>query len=504
MDETLARAQCGLNTAAAGQKNIHSRYNPLIEAERYIASLNLRGDFEYIILAECGLCYVIEPLRKKFPAAKIVSLHLSAFYAGKSAAQPDAEWTPDSAASLNLFLESEIDDIEADKIKIIEWRPSAGAYGGEYLNLIKDITAFVKRIDASKRTRKVFGRRWFRNVIKNCFLFNDCVNFAETTRSGADCIIAGAGPALEDAYGAIRRLTKNGAVLIAVSSAVNALLQAGFRPDIIIACDGGGWAPLHLFESLRFFRGKKEPYPVLAFSLSAAIPSQCAAFNLLPISDESLFQNIACQRLDIPRLSFPQRGTVSASAVDLALHISGGAIYTAGINFSHKDIRSHAKPYAFDALLADAASRFSPLYTLQFERSGAIIKSGANSIYANWFSGQNYPRKIYPITDSDRAFDKKARNIAADKLGLSGNFNPSSRLAFSKQKRVYSRTVTRFIAALIAALESPSAPPAAKEKLTLELSNMLLDGGDAPRNCDLREELLRVSEKYRTIEARHG
>ncbi|MDR1149814.1 MAG: DUF115 domain-containing protein [Spirochaetaceae bacterium] len=487
MEETLVRAQCGLNTVAAGQKNIHSRYNPIIEAERYIDSLNPRGCIEYIILAECGLCYVIEPLRKKFPTAKIISLHLSAFYAGKSYTAPDAEWTPDSPLSLNVFLENEIDDTEADKIKIIEWRPAASVYKHEYLNLIKEITAFVKLSDANKRTRTAFGRRWLKNVIRNCFLLKDCINITRVTKSGFDCIIAGAGPDLEDAYGAIRDLTKNGALLIAVSSAVNALLYAGLHPDIIVACDGGNWAHLHLFESIRFFYDKKPAYPVLAFSLNAAIPSQCAVFNLLPISDESLFQGIAGKFFDISCLSFPQRGTVSASAFDLALHITSGVIYTAGINFSHKGIRTHVKPYAFDAILSNSTDRFRPLYTRQFERADMITKSGANSIYAGWFSRQNYPRSIYSITNDNWVFTGKSKKITADIF------------TFNKKKAEFN-PVTNFISALFAALESP----VTKDRLAYELSDMLFDGGESSKYENLRDELLQITEKYRIIEARNG
>ncbi|MDR2659015.1 MAG: DUF115 domain-containing protein [Spirochaetaceae bacterium] len=494
MKETLLHAQCGLNTAAAGQRNIHSRYNPLIEAERYIDSLNLHGGIEYIILAECGLCYVIEPLRKKFPNAKIISLHLSTFYAGKNVYTPDAEWLPDSPINKNTFLENEIDDVEADKIKIIEWRPAAGIYGVEYLNLIKDISAFVKRIDANKRTRTAFGRRWFKNIIKNCFLFNgSCVITRITRNSAGGCVVAGAGPGLEDAYAAIRHLTKHGSLLIAVSSAVSALFQAGLRPDIIVACDGGNWALMHLFESVRYFylqkHSQKTPCPVLAYNLSAAVPSQFSSFNLLPLSDESLLQNIALKCFDIPQISFPQRGTVGVSALDLALYMSSGAVYTAGINFSHKDIRTHAKPYAFDRILSLSADRFIPLYTLQFERAEMITKSGVNGVYADWLSRQDYKREIYAITDNNYAFNNEMRNTKADIF------------EYIKKNPVL-HPVERFITTILAALENPLT----KDKLTVELSNLLLNNVSNVSNKydTVREELLRVSEKYRIIERRYG
>ncbi|MDR2445396.1 MAG: DUF115 domain-containing protein [Spirochaetaceae bacterium] len=484
MEETLVRSQCGLDTVLIGRKTIHSRYNPLTEAERYIVSLNLKANIQYIILVECGLCYLILPLRKKFPGAKIISLHASAFYRGKSAAPPDAEWLPGSPLNRGLFLENEIDDTESDKIKIIEWRPAADVYGEKYLNLIKDITTFVKRVDANKRTRSAFGRRWVKNVIKNCFLFNSATGMTLLTHCDSDCIVAGAGPGLENAYGAIRRLVKGGALLIAVSSAVSALFHAGLRPDIIVACDGGNWALLHLFEVVRLFskKGGRDvlPSPALAFNLSAALPSWCNVFNLLPFSDGTLFQNLVQKCFDMPPLSFPQRGTVGASALDLAFYVSGGTIYTAGIDFSHNDIRTHAKPYAFDKILFGTSNRMRPFYSLQFERAEMINSSGANRIYAEWFAAQNYRRKVYSVTDY---------------TVIAGSGGGKNSVVKHFKKSSVKNPVTRLITVLINALGSPEAGG----KLTEELSGLLLNGPPAA-GSSLQKELLRIGLKYRAME----
>ncbi|MDR0382921.1 MAG: DUF115 domain-containing protein [Spirochaetaceae bacterium] len=493
MEETLARSRCGLDTVFVGQKALHSRYNPLIEAERYLDSLKLNGDIQYIILAECGLCYLIGPLRNRFPAAKIISLHIREFFRRKSASMPDAEWLPDSPLTRGAFLENEIADTEASRIKIIEWRPSADAYGAEYLNLVKDIAVFVKRADANKRTRVAFGRRWLKNVFRNCFLFNNDFNFALPARSEADCVVAGAGPGLEDAYRAIRRLKESGAVLIAVSSATSALLQAGLCPDIVVACDGGNWALLHLFEIARYISQKNppvsRPLPALAFSLNAAVPSQCAAFSLLPLGDGSLFQNLTQKCFDIPQISFPQRGTVGASALDLAFYVSGGTVYTAGIQFSHKDIRVHAKPYALDKILSDAENRLRPLYSLHFERSEKITASGVNKIYSDWFDEKNYKQKTISI--SETPFDFSRNSSRWQKRCLS---------AFSSvEKKRTNRPVTRFVTMLNDALRSAET----KERLAAELSDLLSEDGIPPAGDVLQAELMRVSEKYRKIEARN-
>jgi hypothetical protein len=470
-----------LDTVLVGQKTLHSRYNPLAEAERYLDSLNLDTGIRYIILAECGLCYIIEPLRKKFPSAKIVSLHIRKFYKHKSAAQPDAEWLPDSSVNRGAFLENEIDDAEAGSIKIIEWRPAADVYGEEYLNLVKDIAVFVKRADANRRTRTAFGRRWLKNVIRNCLLFNSDFNIALPRRNAACCVVAGAGPGLEDARDSIRRLKEAGAPLIAVSSAAAALLEAGICPDIIVACDGGNWARLHLFESVRAFWEKPAgaPRPALAFSLNAAVPLQCAAFNLLPLGDHSLFQSLVQRCFGLPPVSFPQRGTVGASAVDLAFYISGGAVYTAGIQFSHDDIRTHAKPYAFDKLLSGQENRLRPFYSLQFERSYKITASGVNRIYSDWFDEQDYRQKLFPVTENNFYFDGRKTNVF--------NFN-------HVKKNGINRPVTRLITVLAGALRTDET----KERLTAELSGLLSKDGE--QYGGLQAELLSIGKKYSAAE----
>jgi hypothetical protein len=487
MKETLVRSQCGLDTVLVGQKTLHSRYNPLAEAERYLDSLKLDTGIRYIILAECGLCYLIEPLRRKFPAAKIISLHIRKFYKYKSAAPPDVEWLPDSSVNRGAFLENEIDDTEAGRIKIIEWRPSADVYGEEYLNLVKDIAVVVKRADANKRTRTAFGRRWLKNVIKNSLLFNNDFNITLPARNAAGCVVAGAGPGLEDAYDSIRYLKESGAPLIAVSSAAGALLEAGICPDIIAACDGGNWARLHLAESVKYFLKTPPgtPLPTLAFSLNAAVPLQCAAFNLLPLGDNSLFQNLVQKCFNIPPVSFPQRGTVGASAIDLAFYISGGAVYTAGIQFSHEDIRTHAKPYAFDKILSDSENRLRPFYSLQFERSCKITASGVNRIYSDWFGEQNYQQKLFSAAENNFVFNTGKTNACS--------------FDYVKKNSV-NRPVTRLITVLTSALQTDET----KEQLAAELSSLLLKDGEMSFVGSLTEELLRISEKYRAAESWNG
>ena len=76
------------------------------------------------------------------------------------------------------------------------------------------------------------------------------------------------------------------------------------------------------------------------------------------------------------------------------------------MDLAHQDIRTHARPYGFDRLLEEGASRLNPVYTQSFTRSRAILASGSHDIYAAWFRQhlQTYPERIYPLVAHNPVF----------------------------------------------------------------------------------------------------
>ncbi|MCL2833927.1 MAG: DUF115 domain-containing protein [Treponema sp.] len=380
--------------------NLHSAYNPAGEAERYINSLKLNNEIKYFILIEPGLGYLVPPLRKKNPAAVIIAL-----YAGTLPQPllpeniPDSFWHNGMGKNLSEFLEQEIPDTEASKIKIIEWRPALAVYGGAYRNLLSQAVIFIKQADASARTQKIFGRRWFRNFFRNLALLKYIINPGVINEP---VLITGAGPGLEDTIPVIKKERKN-IILMAVSSSAAALRAAGINPDLIISADGGNWALLHLYECIR---GITANYSY-AVNLTAAVPSQCGNNFLLVICDGSLWQNLLLCELKIPFITLPQRGTVSASALDLALAMTTNNVYFTGVDLSNRDIQTHARPYSFDRLWFEKAGRLDPYYSCIFKRTRQTEAGGSNKIYASWFNNQLslYPARLFSLGGNNQLFE---------------------------------------------------------------------------------------------------
>jgi hypothetical protein len=127
---------------------------------------------------------------------------------------------------------------------------------------------------------------------------------------------------------------------------------------------------------------------------------------VLAISDSSLWQELVLKGLEIPHIVLPQRGTVTAAALDLAFCLTSGKIFLTGADLSIKDIRSHAKPYSFDILWEGKSCRTNPFYSQIFSRSAETKAGGSHSIYASWFKNQleAYPKRLYSLGANNSVF----------------------------------------------------------------------------------------------------
>jgi hypothetical protein len=169
---------------------------------------------------------------------------------------------------------------------------------------------------------------------------------------------------------------------------------------MVLSTDGGGWALLHLYEALR----GPTVNSCFAASLCAALPSQLKNVPWLPLSDGSLWQNLLLASVGCPVLSLPQRGTVTASALDLAFALSSGPVYLTGTDLANRDLQTHVRPYAFDWIAEEAASRLNPVYSAAF--TGAAAQGGSSGIYADWFRQKldSYPDRLFSLGGNNPVF----------------------------------------------------------------------------------------------------
>jgi hypothetical protein len=476
-----------MSEARSRTNALHSRYNPQAEAERYIDALNLKKDIRYFILIESGLGYLIPALRRKFADSKIIALHADRDLREQAAVREAGvpAWYPGGGETVQDFLEREIPETGAAAARVIEWRPALAVYGEACLELVSQAVEFIKRADAGQRTAAAFGRRWVQNFFKNLALVSRVMRYRVMD---APVIITGSGPGLEKALPQIRAM-RDRALLAAASSSLAALASGGLWPDLVISTDGGSWALTHLYAC---FRGIRRPPPVLAAALCAALPSQCAALPVLALHDGSLWQNLVLRELGMPSIAAPQRGTVTASALDLAFALSSGGVYLAGMDLSIRDIRTHARPYGFDPLFFGAASRFNPVYSQCFARALGIRQGGSHDIYAAWFKTRLalWPKRIFSLGGNHAIFAKeqnRSPTLRSRRENWGDQLFRETRLAGDAPDRC-----RRGAAALIGALNDERYA----QTINSELGPLLFPGRSGISNRELQKALAEIAGVY--------
>jgi len=432
MIERLVITRSGLPTICVDSRCLHSRYDPRTEADKYVESLKIAGSPHCFVLVEPGLEYLVPALSRRYPQARLLAVHCSLFIKKTLAEQehaslpPERSWFPDSAENITSFLERTIPETELPTVKVIEWRASLQAYGPSLLPLWQEIADFLKRGNANVRTVQAFGARWLKNAIRNLGLSLRALAY-ET--GDLPVAVAGAGPSLSAVLPLLKKAKEEGAcMVVAVSSAVPALLAGDLVPDLVIATDGGFWARHHLADYLRH-SSRKEPIPVAA-ALTAALPSQFALQGTLMLADASRWQTALLRALDLPFFSAPQRGTVTATALDVALGLTTGTVYLAGFDLAHRDMLTHATPYALDLLIDVKADRFQPAYSQSYARACRIEAGGSLAVYAAWFKQHlpRYARRLRGLTGihPDLSFLPAADRIDSDGKRRAPRLFPSS------------------------------------------------------------------------------
>lgn len=486
--EMFSKNFAGKDSPAA----LHSRYDPRGEAERYINALNPDKETQYFILIEPGQGYLVPVLQEKYPEARIIALHVDRAFK-RAAKEPEtAAWFFGDEPGVQQFLEQQIPDTEARSVRIIEWRPGIGVYGKKYLWLLSEAAAFIKRIDANKRTTRQFGKRWLGNFFRNLELLRV---LARPKALEGPLLVTGSGPSLEENLPLIAGLKKTGPLFVlAASSSVKALVQGGIIPDMLISADGGGWALIHLYEC---FRRKKagDFRPLLAANLCAALPSQCSTLPILALNDGSLWQTLVFTGLGIPSLALPQRGTVSASALDLALLLSPGNIFLTGMDFSVQDIKTHARPYGFDPLFWGQSSRFTPFYSQIFRRAGEINRGESLKIYAAWFHKHlaAWPDRIFSLGNNSPVFQSlKPWNHPGGGLLNRPEKRPPPYGKLWETASPAGISASRGVKILAEALSVPSLA----ESLTGELAPLLFPDRNHVPAGELAEELTALARPY--------
>jgi len=364
------------------RQQFHSRYNPVLEAERYLVSmLGAKRPAIFFIIGG-GINYLSLAVSKLFPGAMRVSLQPCDDFAGSEVDHPDFSWHPSCGKSMNSVIADALSKgHQAGGVSVIEWPAVVSHFPVESEEIRKTIRNALESTSSGLATNAFWARRWLRNSIR---FVTAASRFVTVTPGNSKIVIACAGPSLSGEMETILACEKD-ISLWSLASAVPALRARKLEPELIISTDPGFWNGEHIRSA------RESTCPIALPPSSYAQISLLKNFPIIPLDTDLLFETAAIRALGLVSIKASAAGSSLGTALSLALSMTFGPVIVAGYDLAAQGIDDHARPYPFDILEEIAASRLKPALTIRSSRvyenflpcAGAWRLSRAFSAYAS-------------------------------------------------------------------------------------------------------------------------
>lgn len=236
-----------LASPSGGRVAVHSRRDPVLEAERQLAlALGDRPSPPAFVLVGVGLGYMIDVIERRYPTASILAVEPEAgcvrpllsrrdFSGLITAGRLRLLWGPDYAGASDawrVFGDSPVDPL-------VIGHPVAGQDPPGSQTLARDVVSkciFGARQNAEARRR--FAGRYLLNTLANLPMIRATADVSDLFGrfAGIPAVIASAGPSLDASLPVLAALGHR-TLLISVDTALRPLLAAGIHPRFTVCVD---------------------------------------------------------------------------------------------------------------------------------------------------------------------------------------------------------------------------------------------------------------------------
>lgn len=345
----IEKAKSGELTAKENSLYLHSAYNPLREAQS-VFNANKNNKTECALFLSMGLGYspivwaqnapndtiiIVEPEPLHFFAA-LNSIDFSVLFKHEKLIlllNADISVLPAMVESAGGFFHT----------AVIENRAQTN-HAKEYFSLLNNLIERNRQKEKiNTATLEKFSKLWLKNSCRNLknFALLDGVNiYKDKCPQNLPCLLVSAGPSLSEILPFLKELKKR-CLVVAVDTALRALVKAGIEPDFIVLTDPQYYAFCHI-------AGLKSHSSVL-ITESAAWPAVYRFKCKKIVLSSSLFPlgKYFEKRLGT-KGELGAGGSVSTSAWDFCRLTGTKKIYCAGLDFGYPKLESHIRGSLFE------------------------------------------------------------------------------------------------------------------------------------------------------------
>ena len=389
-------------TACINGKYIHSKYNPISEAEKNI-SLDFFEDKKAkssCVFYGLGLGYTQELYAKKYPKSSLIIIEpdLFVFFLFLQSRPLDDFFMHENLILLlGLYPKDVLDFFESKSFfdipifKIQSLIDVSASWFSEFEALKKRRN---EKTNLNKNTLKKFGKLWLKNFLKNMEqtegLFG--INKIENIFASCPALIIAAGPGLDDTINLVKE-NEDKFIIIAADTAVRACHRHGLRPDFILLMDAQYWNYLHLADldiSDSILITESSVYPAV-FRLKTRAKFLCT--SMFPLAQ--YIENLIGEKGKLVT-----GGSVATACWDFARLLGCPEIIFAGLDLAFPDFQTHFKGSRFEEDVNAFSNRFFPsetashlsLYSaspqLKEGYEGKVLSDKRMEMYAWWFESK--------------------------------------------------------------------------------------------------------------------
>lgn len=463
-------SRSGEPTVIVDGKALHSRFDPIREAEKTAASVP--PEAAIVVLGGLGLGYVAEALIRQAPDRRLVIAEADETMPERAASVRDlaAIFTNGNASIVSGGNPADIKNLliggpAGSLIHLIVWRPSEESNPQWYGELRDAVEETARRRQVNAQTLDRFGRLWVRNLSVNAAILPGALSLAtwKDAFKGIPALILAGGPSLETILEKLPALMER-YLIIAVDTAVSAVLRSGISPDIIAAVDPQYWNTRHLD---RCARGTEN---ALILAESATHPTVFRSLKGRPWLTRTRFP-LGTVLEDAAGIEGELKagGSVATAAWDLARHLGCSTLTIAGLDLGFPDGITHysgslsrERPHFYSRRTSPAQDLFfhalrdaSPRL-VESSDGGLLLTDLRMDVYAAWFSesvlslqdrspalvgGKGRKIQGMEVVDISEMMEKAPQRLRIDALLEQLRNAPGSPLAEKQIQRVLASTV---------------------------------------------------------------
>ncbi|MGQ9631074.1 MAG: motility associated factor glycosyltransferase family protein [bacterium] len=353
---------------------LHSAYDPIGESRKLIDRYDLR-DTNYLVFLGFGLGYhaleaarrvdrkctifIVERDLDVFRAA-MRALDLSPILSRKNtilALGPDEEvvfkkW------GLNFQLMS------ARNIVIIEHPAEIRIWGDYYVRAAEAIKNTTNAAFVDAITMMQSAKDWQENTMENILhiLRNPGIDVFYDRFEGVPAFVVSSGPSL-DKNAQVLKDVEGRAIIISVGSAIKPLLARGIRPDITVAVDANDFNIKHLVDV--DYEGVEKICLVAEAMVHPEVFTKYRGPRFVASRPSYLAEWI--QNKIGGRGFVYTGGTVSVTALDIAVRLGCNPICLVGQDLSYPGGKTHAQGSTWDEMWLDQINKFFTMEMAHYE-----------------------------------------------------------------------------------------------------------------------------------------